>query len=192
MGLVQNKLSGCSGVLLNSQLLLLSFSLSIYVFLNFCIFLFHHLWLYFSFWYLLGSLFGRYLTAWHLNLLCLCAEKHHHSSLSSHFTLSVSIFLLICTYYPPLSICFWSSTGDRLEIMKWSIEPESSLNFPSRRPGWFTKQKVQTLAWALWNWYSSVWCWARNVLGKPFLRGFLFSLTERIWKHPIIRYHFEN
>lgn len=145
MGLVQNKLSGCSGVLLNSQLLLLSFSPSIYVFLNFCIFLFHHLWLYFSFWYLLGSLFGRYLTALHLNLLCLCAEKHHHRSLSSHFTLLVSIFLLICTYYPPLSICFWSSTGDRLEIMKWSIEPESSLNFPSRRPGWFTNQKCRHL-----------------------------------------------
>lgn len=116
-------------VLLNSQLLLLSFYISIYIFLNFCVFLFHCLWLYFSFWYLLGSLFGRYLTAWHLNLLCLCAEKHHHRSFCLYLTLSVSIFLLVSTYYPSLSICFWSLTGDRLEIMKWSMEPESGLNF---------------------------------------------------------------
>lgn len=118
-------------VLLNSRLLLLSFYLSIYIFLNFCVFLFPHLWLYFSFWYLLGSLFGRYLTAWHLNLLCLCAEKHHHRSFCLYLTLSVPIFLLISTYYPSLSISFWGLTGDRLEIMKWSMEPVSGLNFPS-------------------------------------------------------------
>lgn len=100
-----------------------SFTLSLYnVYIFICLLIsfshlswqHHHLWLSFSFWYLLGSPFCVYLTACHLHLLCLYLEKHNHRRFCSYLSVSI-FFLLLSSNYPLCNIIIWSSTGDKLK-----------------------------------------------------------------------------